>query len=170
MAISAFWPGMANSRRATRPSHFSPTSITAMSFSMPVTMPFTTLPSKVSFSPPRLSLRRASKSSRVGNAVVAMRCCLSYSNRACRVARHHGGPSPADLVQCTAARGTMPRRRPLGDQRRGAPPMRKSACRCRLSRCTVRARQRDGLPRTAERPPDGARYRLAGGAGQGCFA
>ena len=52
--------------------------MTAMSFSMPVTVPFTTLPSKVSFSPPRLSLRRAAKSSRVGNVVVAMSVvCLS---------------------------------------------------------------------------------------------
>ena len=67
--------GPAPRTRAARPGlrDFRPTSITAMSFSIAVTMPFTTLPSKVSFSPPRLSLSSAAKSSRVGNVVVAMR-------------------------------------------------------------------------------------------------
>src|SRR3954470_15147679 len=43
-----------------------------MSFSIAVTVPFTTLPSKASFSPPRLLLRSSAKSSRVGNVVVAI--------------------------------------------------------------------------------------------------
>src|SRR4029079_3742004 len=99
---SAFWPGAANSRSGTRPSLFRPTSITAMSFSMPVTVPFTTLPSKVSFSPPRLLLRSSAKSSRVGNVVVAIRSIVSLIHSGLPLGRHHGGPSHADLVKCTA--------------------------------------------------------------------
>ena len=49
----------------TRPSIFRPTSMTARSFSMAVTVPLTTLPSKASSSE-RVSFSRAAKSSRVG--------------------------------------------------------------------------------------------------------
>src|SRR6185369_15630259 len=64
---------MANSRRATRPSLFRPTSMTALSFSMAVTVPLTTRPSKPPLAaPPSVSSRRAAKSSRVGLAEVAM--------------------------------------------------------------------------------------------------
>src|SRR5688572_17385799 len=43
--MSAWRPGPANSRNATRPSVFAPTSITARSFSIPTTLPLTTVPS-----------------------------------------------------------------------------------------------------------------------------
>ncbi len=70
---SAFWPGAgANSRSGTRPSDLRPTSITTMSFSMAVTVPLTTRPSKPWSSPPSVSFKSAAKSSRVGNAAVAI--------------------------------------------------------------------------------------------------
>src|SRR5688572_15510002 len=72
-------------------------------------MPLTTLPSKASFSPPRLSLSMAAKSSRVGKVVVAIEFVVFRNQRACRVTRHHGGPSHADLVKCTAATGSSGR-------------------------------------------------------------
>src|SRR5262245_27603971 len=43
--MSACRPGPANSRNATRPSVLAPTSMTARSFSIPTTLPFTTEPS-----------------------------------------------------------------------------------------------------------------------------
>ncbi len=56
---------MPNSFIATRPSIFRPTSMIAMSFSMPTILPRTTLPSKAS-SAPSVSVSMAAKSSRVG--------------------------------------------------------------------------------------------------------
>src|SRR3546814_426939 len=47
--------------------------MTARSFSIAVTVPLTTLPSKPSSSPPRDSFKRAAKSSRVGFAEVAIK-------------------------------------------------------------------------------------------------
>jgi len=70
--MSAFWPGIANSRSGTRPSLFRPMSITARSFSIAVTVPLTTRPSKPPSAPPSDSSSIAAKSSRVGKAVVAM--------------------------------------------------------------------------------------------------
>ena len=77
---SAFWPGIANSRRATRPSDFKPTSMTAWSLSIAVTVPFTTRPSKPPSAPPSDSSRSAAKSSRVGFGEVAIlvRVSLTY--------------------------------------------------------------------------------------------
>src|SRR3954451_18534600 len=74
---------------------------------MPVTVPFTTLPSKASFSPPRLSLSRAAKSSRVGKVVVAIRCVVFQSQSGLPRGCHRGEPSHADLVKCTAAAGSF---------------------------------------------------------------
>jgi len=45
--------------------------------------------------------------------------------------------------------------------------MQKSASRRRFIRFTVRARQKDGLPRGDHRPPDGSRISLEGVRGQG---
>ena len=62
-----------NSLRSTRPSLFRPTSMCAMPFSMAVTVPLTTRPSKPpSSAAPSCSSSIAAKSSRVGLAVVAM--------------------------------------------------------------------------------------------------
>src|SRR5689334_6309641 len=56
-----------------------------MSFSIAVTVPLTTLPSNASFSPPRLLLSNSAKSSRVGNAVVAIKLVVSLTFEfACR--------------------------------------------------------------------------------------
>jgi len=66
--------------------------------------------------------------------------------------RHHGGPSHADLVKCTAAKAPCQR----GVRR--IPSTEKSASRSRSNRSTVRARRRTGCRgRWSERPPDGAR-------------
>src|SRR6185312_1908243 len=152
---SAFWPGAANSRSATRPSDFRPTSMTAMSFSIPVTVPFTTLPSKASFSPPRLSLRRAAKSSRVGNVVVAIRLLSLETSNSLAAPRHHG-EAPACGPGCTNCRVRLiPMRRPQPfpwqKARRGAG---------RLPVYRTRS-PKDGLPPMLnEHPPDGARLSL----------
>jgi hypothetical protein len=84
----------------------------------------------------------------------------------------------ADLVSCTAASapraggilwpdtaGQHGRARPSSDSQL-APVMRKSAFRCRTSRDTVRARQRDGLSRGDHRPPDGGALSLGYSGGQ----
>src|SRR5690606_16487328 len=63
--------------RGTRPSLLRPTSITARPFSIAVTVPLTTRPSKPSSpAPPSCSLSSASKSARVGLAEVAIGCCI----------------------------------------------------------------------------------------------
>ena len=152
--------GPAPRTRAARPGlrDFKPTSITAMSFSIAVTMPLTTLPSKVSFSPPRLSLSMASKSSRVGKVVVAMRVCsLSCLNRACRVAATMAG-----LHMRTWSNARPPEHHALAASV-CIPSTEKSASRCRPSRSTVRARRRTGCRgREVKRPPDGGG--ISGGA------
>lgn len=63
-------PGAANSFNGTRPSDFSPTSMTAASFSMRTTVPFTTWPSKLSFSPSDSSRSAAKLSMPGGGASV----------------------------------------------------------------------------------------------------
>ncbi len=55
-----------NSLTLIRPSVFRPMSMIATSFSIPTTLPLITVPSAKSLAPPRLSLRRASKSAVVG--------------------------------------------------------------------------------------------------------
>ena len=135
---------------------------------MPVTVPFTTLPSKASFSPPRLSLRSAAKSSRVGNVVVAIRYIVSLnSNRACRGRATMARPSHADLVQMHCRAGSCRTRRPFErwplqprhDKKRVPVPV--------TIRSTVRARQRTGCREwEVQRPPDGARLSLEGKRGQ----
>jgi hypothetical protein len=69
--ISPPRPGPENSRIATRPSVFAPTSISAMSFSIPTTLPLTTVPS-CRLPWPNASSSIAAKSSRVGAAAVAV--------------------------------------------------------------------------------------------------
>src|SRR3546814_20903223 len=70
------WSSDVCSSDLTRPSDLRPTSINATSFSIAVTMPLTTRPSKEVLSP-RDSSRSAAKSSRVGIADVAINKCLS---------------------------------------------------------------------------------------------
>src|SRR4029079_9016937 len=153
------------------------TSLTAMSCSIRVTVPFTTLPSKASFSPPRLSLRRAAKSSRVGNVVVAMSVCSPVTSigpaawRATMASlhmrtwlhvlppEHHAPEASFGLAHRRGqpdAQKRAPRRHVRADARPGAVH----------ARGTVRARQRDGLSRGEERPPDGPALSLEGAWGQ----
>src|SRR4029079_14993261 len=133
-----------------------------MSFSIPVTVPFTTLPSKASFSPPRLSLRSAAKSSRVGNVVVAIRSIVSLIHSGLPLGRPHGGAPQAELVKCTsepAHPDTASVSVPAHGKKRVPVPV--------SGRSTVRARQRTGCrERQEQRPPDGARLSLEGKRGQ----
>ena len=137
-----------------------------MSFSIAVTVPFTTLPSKVSFSPPRLSLRRAAKSSRVGNVVVAIKCVVSRNSIG-----PAAWPPPWRAFTCGPGqmhcrRGTMPLRRPWA-WRRGQPVHDKKRVPVPVVAGTPYALAKGRAVQRDRRPPDGARLSLEGGEGQG---
>src|SRR6185503_15947859 len=80
--ISCFCPGAANSLSATRPSDFKPTSIRTNSFSIPTTVPLSTLPSRPELAP-RVSSSSAANDSDDGFSfradlairVESFRCC-----------------------------------------------------------------------------------------------
>src|SRR5215510_814860 len=87
--ISCFCPGAANSLSATRPSDFRPTSTRTNSFSIPTTVPFSTLPSRPELAP-RVSSSSAANDSDCGfsfRADLAIRVesfhCYFPANRLC---------------------------------------------------------------------------------------
>ena len=82
--------------------------------------------------------------------------CSFVFKLACRVAATMAGLHMRTWLHALPRRAPC-RRGVLGacEQSRRAPAIRKSACRCRFIRCTVRARQRRASASDRKRPPDG---------------
>src|SRR6185369_8710188 len=74
----------------------------------------------------------------------------------------------ADLVQCVAAAAPLPERRPWGGLQSKQPSNAKKRVPVRaMAQSTVRARQKDGLSRGDDRPPDACALSLEAPLGQG---
>ena len=165
---SAFWPGAANSRSGTRPSDFRPDvdhrevvldrgddALDDLAFEGLVL-------AAEDFVEQRREIV-AGRKCRGGHKV----CSLRNSQLGLPRGRHHGEPSHADLVKCTAAAAPCRRGILWVALLATAHPMQKARSGAGIIRDTVRARQRDGLSRGDCRLLDGGRFSLEGRRGQG---